>query len=165
MLNNMVKHLSEEEAEKRFVKLFDDVKRTEHSSFFDFLVKKGLMNFIIEVKKIYLGKSRTASLIIHEDQMIKLLAQKNFLLYVITEKGGAFFSPEQIYNFGHLHYNTLNPDMRKIYIKFQYEDNNLFMIPITKCRNCCGILKEFGVTYEDKKKLKIEVVPVFPVSS
>lgn len=166
----MVIYESKQIAVERFTKLFDDIKKTEHNSFFDFLIKQGFHEFMVEVKRIYIGKRGIASLIIQESQMISLLSQKNFLLYIQTDKGGAFFSAKQICNFAHLHYNKLNPMHRTVVIKFKYESNNLSMIPIQKCRNCLGVLNEFSIKKDEfnikkneKEEYKIEAVAVLPV--
>lgn len=165
MLYNMTKYESEKYSENLFKTLFDSVKRTEYNSFFDYLCKKGPYQFKIEVKYTNLtGKNNIGYILFYEKRMIKLLSQSDFLLFITTKKGNIFVSPKQIYNYGHLHYNKLNPDTRRIVLKVCEKKGKIFLVHPKKCRNCLGILKDFAIQYGDKKnEKKTEVVSVYPV--
>ena len=101
-------HIKEEEAKGELLELYDYVKKTKYQEYYDYLVKKGTTEILIEVKWVEC-RYKTATLYFRCNQLKKLLKAKDFLVYVKTTKGNFFISPSQIYKYAHVHYNQLNP--------------------------------------------------------
>jgi len=163
----MVEYYSEQQAEKIFSKIFDEINETEPCAFFDYLVKKRNADFIIEVKTAYFsGNGTLGNVVIPEQQAIKLLAQKKFLLFIIDDinKIGLFVSPKRIYEYAHLHANKLNNGQRTIVMKVRRSNNILTLVEPVRCRTCLGSLKDFAIKYEKNEK-KIQAVSVQAVQT
>ena len=133
----------ENEAKKHLKEIYDYVKQTKHTEFYDYLVKKGTTKILIEVKWVEC-RYKTAGIYVRWNQIQKLLKAKDFMLYIITSKGNFFISPSQVYSFAHVHFNRMNPSEKSILITAKINNNNIFeIIEPTHCLNCNGRLFDY----------------------
>lgn len=135
--------VKEKEAKEHLLKLYDIVKSTQHSEFYDYLCSKKKIDTLIEVKSYIIPYENGSGYIIFgENQFNKLIKSGNFLVYFMTNKGNIFVSPEQIVNYGHVHYNKLNPSLISYIVRVKNTEDGLKVIEPTYCKFCKGKIKD-----------------------
>ena len=139
--------IKQKEAKGHLLKIYDFVESTKCLEFYDYLVKKGTIQTLIEVKWVNY-RYKTISISIRWGQAKKLLKAKNFMLYIMTPKGNFFISPEQFYEYSHVHYNGANVHEKRIYLAAMLVDGEFQMTYPYRCPFCDG----FSVDYIDQGK-------------
>jgi len=127
---------------------FSNVTRTKYGTFYDYLVKQGNLPIRIEVK-YYEIKYRSVVIVLKWRQLWKLIKSKEFLIYLMTNKGNIFISPKQIFKLAHIHHHYLNPNLKTIKLKVTMEDGKLKVIEPNKCNPflCDGTIKKWLKNY------------------
>jgi len=138
--NNGVK--KENEAGNIFRGMFDYVEQTKHNKFYDYLVRKGTSNLLIEVKWVEC-RYKTAGIYLRWNQLMKLFHAKDFMLYILTSKGNFFISPPQLLEYAHIHFNKLNPNEKQVLITAQFDGKQFHITSPVRCLNCLGFLSDF----------------------
>jgi hypothetical protein len=132
-------HLAEDRAEVHLRDIYDFVQKSKYGTFFDFLVKKGTTDILIEVKWVEC-RYKSVNIYLKWKQAMRLFNAKDFLLYILTPKGNFFISPEKVLKYAHVHYNFLNPHEKNILIRATLADEQFVVMEPQKCLYCDGKL-------------------------
>jgi len=135
-------NIAEDKTQATFEKLFNTVKQTKYTEFYNYLVSKGTLNIKIEVKYYDMKDKDFAYLYLKESQFKKLLKSENFLIYFMTNNGSIFVTPKQIFKFAHIHHHEFNKNVLNIIMKFKFINGNLFFTDLIRCKRCLGKIKD-----------------------
>jgi hypothetical protein len=132
----------ENEAKQHLEAVYDYVRQTGQRDFYDYLVRKGTTDIFIEVKWVEC-RYKTAGIYINWKQFWKLIAAKDFMFYILTSKGNFFISPEQVFDYAHVHFNKNNPHEKCILLTAMFTDGKFALVAPTRCLNCNGTLTDY----------------------
>jgi hypothetical protein len=132
----------ENEAKQHLEAVYDYVQQTGQRDFCDYLVRKGTTDIFIEVKWVEC-RYKTAGIYIYWKQFWKLIAAKDFMLYILTSKGNFFISPEQVFDYAHVHFNKNNPHEKRILLTAMFSEGKFDLVVPTRCLNCNGTLMDY----------------------
>ena len=135
----------EQEAKEHIRHKFGFVKKhISPTDFYDYLTFIENQRYYIEVKYYNIPKgNRSANIRIRYNQFINLINQKNFLIYVMTNKGNKFITKKKLFQFAHQHYNKLNPHEKNIIFNVKEEGKLLRLSHLRKCKYCDGSITKW----------------------
>ena len=140
--------IAENQAKDILKSIFSNVTRTKYGTFYDYLVKQGNLSIRIEVKYCEI-KYQSVSMVLKWKQFWRLIESKEFLIYLMTNKGNIFISPKQLFNFAHVHHYQRNFDLKTIRLRVTIKNGKLKIIEPEKCNPslCEGTIKKWLKNY------------------
>jgi hypothetical protein len=131
---------------------FNNVKKSGHQCFYDYIGTIKGKRIHIEVKYVYF-KYHSANLSMKFAQSMNLIKGGDFVLYIRSNRGQCFVDPIQFMSFAHVHFNRLNPKTKNIMIRI-YDSGNgeLSIKELQSCQLCEGTLRNWLTNNQSARK-------------
>lgn len=134
-------------------KYYSNLKKSKYKEFYDYLGTKDGRQIKIEVKYSYI-QNKSAHLIIQPGQFNKLVASKDFVIYLRTNRGQLFIDPLGLLSHAHIHFNKLNPHEKSIVLRIYDAGNgDLKLKELENCQMCDGpVLNQYPIGIKKRRE-------------
>ena len=135
-------HISQDVAFEELQQLYPNIQKMANTSFYDFKVPQSPLHLLIETKWCNCH-FWSVDILLPWTQAHKLLEYKYYRLYIRTNRGHFFVTPETVFEYSHVHRMSWNHNVKYLLLKFTRDMDNNFEPNIKQqCTTCKGLLKD-----------------------